>query len=166
MTRLNLILLSVLVLLAARLIVLIDAFAKDSSLATYTNDAYVISFRYPADLVLKEGAAEGEKGEDMPHGHTIVSLSNNSYPVSFSVSVDTISPESDCKIFYSAPQEQGLPDVRIGEIRFSQASGCDVWACKQDCDDIYRVFRNRSCYELTIEQWTHCDMTKEQESNF
>ena len=142
-----------------------------SKLATYTNQAYGFSFRYPSDWTLKEGEPVelswgylGQVESSMPHGTTVAAVvaphepdnGDNFAPYFLSVSIDSGLAADACGRFapngpYDVPPQPGTPPiVKLGSISFAQAADDDGGLGHQRYARYYRVFRNRTCYEIEI----------------
>ena len=142
-----------------------------SKLTTYTNKAYGFSFRYPSDWTLKEGEPVdlswgylGQVESSMPHGTMVAAVvaphepddGDNFAPYFLSVSIDSGLAADACGRFapngpYDVPPQPGTPPiVKLGSISFAQAADDDGGLGHQRYARYYRVFRNRTCYEIEI----------------
>lgn len=142
---------------------------RKSSIVTYRNTDYGVSFRYPRNYVLKTGddpqrdlpgPAPVDTGFVQPGGVTLaaVEMPRNSYPSSdlssayFSVSVNPNLTAEECAQFsFAVPGGPEVPSVaaskvKIGTIEYSELEN----AAKLSGARYYHVFENGACYEFGL----------------
>ena len=142
-----------------------------SKLSTYTNKAYVFSFRYPSNWTLTEGDEAklsfgylGQPEMALPNSEIVaaVEMPRDLYPNTdlgaafLEVGVDTSATREDCNPSPSAAtdpsesEQDNYPPEKIGNNQFTKTDDGNLGMGHQAYSVHYTIFRNRACYEFQL----------------